>query len=496
MQKLAKDSLPTNHNWTDFLSFGPVAEKDGEFDSAMMADLGCFNDSGVDSNKQYFAAVLQSSLNNQWFAYFEWGRVGGHKQFQFLACDSKDEAIKEFQKQLHSKNDKRGEWFEHKTLGRMLRAKKGKDCYLLRKQTSRSVNITSATNITNETKQASTNTAKASDLKPDLHPECLSLLKDLQLGSITYTRSVMVGGDVPTQSAIDEARLILKEASSTTKTKELAELTRILYCKIPKIKYKGVDATLSSDNIVNWSNDLDAFESAISNSSNTDIVYDNFIPIDFVPRSSELFTEIEKWVNSATRNVHSYLPGKMKVSNIFKLNNSNQLSAFKSYRSKIIAQNAEKPLHQPNYNKLKSDCEKSNTATLLHGSRSCNLSSILKSGKLLLPKCLNGVSINGSLMGSGSYFADDWKKSAGYCSLDNSYWSKGSGKINNRKAFMFISYVVLGIPKVEYYGVGYTKPPIGYHSVFGKAGRSLANNEFVVYDENAHLLDYLIEFDV
>jgi len=39
-------------------------------------------------------------------------------------------------------------------------------------------------------------------------------------------------------------------------------------------------------------------------------------------------------------------------------------------------------------------------------------------------------------------------KSAGYCSLNNSYWARGSGAINNRKAFMFIADVVLGNPYV------------------------------------------------
>lgn len=501
MKKLEKDSLPTNHTFSDFVSFGPCAEKDGEFDSAMLADLGCFNDSGVDTNKQYFAAVVQSSITNEFYSYFEWGKVGAsHRQFQFLACDSKEEAIKEFQKQLHSKNDKRGEWFEHSSLGRILRAKKGKDCYLVRQQASRNVNIISARNITNIDATKRTSDKDTKDIKvkkkPDIHPECSALLRDLQIGSLTYTRNAMVGGDVPTQSAIDEARLILKEASLNTKNAELKELTRILYCKVPKVKYKGVDVTLSANNLVEWSNDLDAFESAISSSSTSEVVYDNFIPIDFVPKNSELFKEIDIWINNATRNVHSYIPNKMKIRNIFKLNNDKQLSAFKTYRANIIAKNAEKPLHQPKYVKLKSDCEKSNTATLFHGTRSVNASGILKSGKLLLPKALAGVSINGAMFGPGSYFADDWKKSAGYCSIDNSYWSKGSGKLNARKAFMFISYVVLGVPHVVYRGHGFNQPPSGHHSVFGKAGQSLANNELIVYDENAHLLDYLIEFEV
>ena len=492
MKKLAKDTAPSNHTFADFISFGPTAEKDGEFDNVMMADLGCFNQDGIDTNKMYFAAVLQSSKTNKWFSYFEWGKVGGYHQYQFLSCDSKDEAIKELHKQLHSKNDKRGEWYDHASLGRLLRAKKGKDCYLIRKQTSRNVYIDSAKNISNEVKKVA---VAASKKTPNLHPECLSLLKDLQLGSVSYTRSSMISGDIPTQSAIDEARLILKEASSTTKDTELVELTRILYCRIPKIKYKG-DVTLSSDNICAWANDLDAFESAIGNSSSDEIRYDNFIPIEYVEKTEPLWLEIDKWINSATRNKHSYLPGKMNIRNIFRLNNDVQYNKFKSYRSNVIAENAEKPLHQPAYDKLKSDCNKSNTATLFHGTRSVNTSGILKSGKLMLPKALSGVSINGSLYGSGNYFADDWKKSAGYCTINNSVWVGNSGKINNRHAFMFLAHTILGNIKVEMSPRGYNQPPVGFHSVMGKAGTNVLNNEFVTYNEDANILQYLIEFSV
>lgn len=496
MNKLPKDTTPSNHSFADFVSFGPVAEKDGEFDNVMMADFGCFNQDGsVDSNKFYFGALIQSSKTNDWYAYFEWGKVGGHHQFQFLACDSKEEAIKEFQKQLHSKNDKRGEWFEHPTLGKMLRAKKNKDCYLVRKQTSRNVNIISAQNISNETKQVPTNTAKASDLKPDLHPECSALLKDLQLGSISYTKS-SITGDTPTQSAIDEARLILKTASATKKLSELQELTRILYCKVPKIKYKGVDVTLSADNIVEWANDLDAFESAIGSSTSEEIRYENYVRLEYIEKNTEFFREIDNWINSATRNKHGYISGKMKIRNIYVLYNDTQYKQYKKYQKAIIVENVEKPLHQPNTEKLKPSCDKSNTAILFHGSRSANVSRILKSGKLLLPKALSGVSINGSLYGAGSYFADDWKKSAGYCSIDNSAWVRGQGKINSRKAFMFIAHTVLGKPKVEMSPKGYSQPPVGFNSVMGKMGTNVLNNEFIIYDENANILNYLVEFEV
>jgi hypothetical protein len=65
---------------------------------------------------------------------------------------------------------------------------------------------------------------------------------------------------------------------------------------------------------------------------------------------------------------------------------------------------------------------------------------------LRLPKQLVGVAINGAAFGPGIYWADDWRKSAGYCSLGGSYWVRGSGGIQNRGAFMFTADVVLGMP--------------------------------------------------
>jgi hypothetical protein len=42
---------------------------------------------------------------------------------------------------------------------------------------------------------------------------------------------------------------------------------------------------------------------------------------------------------------------------------------------------------------------------------------------------------------------------------------------------------------------GYTGPPKGHHSVFGKAGHSgVQNNEFIVFKSEQHRLRYLIEF--
>src|SRR5262245_15728728 len=149
--KLDKDTYPEHSRPNDFQCFGPPATKDGEFEKTRICDMGCFKQDMSDSNKYYHAAVVQHKQSKNWYAYFEWGRTGAKKpSFQFVKCSSEQDAIDEYADQLHSKNDKRGEWATIAGL-RTLRAKKGKDCYLVRPQATRSTGLPDAHSIkTNE----------------------------------------------------------------------------------------------------------------------------------------------------------------------------------------------------------------------------------------------------------------------------------------------------------------------------------------------------------
>lgn len=151
------------------------------------------------------------------------------------------------------------------------------------------------------------------------------------------------------------------------------------------------------------------------------------------------------------------------------------------------------PRSRPDLNGTLAVYQASRTALLFHGTRSVNVSGILAKS-LMMPKKLVGVAITGALFGPGSYFADDWKKAAGYCSLRHSYWAGGAGQVRGRKAFMFLADVVLGRPHVELSPRAFISPPNGCHSVFGKAGGTVVNNEWIVYNEHQSELRYLIEF--
>lgn len=528
--KLDKDTYPEAAAPGDFQCFGPPATRDGEFDGVKICDMGCFTQDGKDSNKYYHAAVVQHKTSKNWYAYFEWGRTGAAKpSFQFVQCASEAEACGEFASQLHSKNDKRGEWATLAGL-RTLRARAGKDCYLVRAMATRSTGLPDARSIKinegakkSEAKSgdAAKDPAKAAKKSaPQADTQTLSLLRDLSVATLAYTRGSMADASLPTQSAIDEARTILAEAQKRLikvgddvkkqiKDKDLLQLTTLMYGRIPKKKALGAPPEtwiLSKDNVLVWQNDLDAFESALySTDIEEEPEFDPFQGMDltmaWVPPDAALGKFLYEWWPSATNNRHGHI-GKLRIENLWTVERHADRGCIPAMQKEITGAKAkigERALFQsekrPDLKKPDAkDYHASNTALLFHGTRSVNVSGILRES-LRLPKQLVGVVITGAMFGPGLYFADDWKKSAGYTSLPNSYWSAGGGTVKGRNAFMFAVDVVLGNPFVAPGAHGYTQPPDGHHSIFGKAGASgVQNNEFIVFRREQHQLRYLIEF--
>jgi hypothetical protein len=528
--KLSKSAYPSGHGPDDFKCFGPPAVQDGQLEGTKICDMGCFKQDGTDSNKFYHGAVVQSKKDGSWYTYFEWGRTGANNpQFQFVKCCSEADAESEYVSQLHAKNDKRGMWvtLAGKT---MLQAKPGKDCYLVRPQATRSTGLPDAKTITLKEDIVRAQVSKLGNSKSvqkkkpskkcDIDSQTLSLMRDLNMAAISYTRSSMADAALPTTNAIVEARDILTAArqclvrigsdiKDQINDNELKQLTYTLYGRIPKKKDRGASPSewlLSQNNIMMWDQDLDAFESALAAEDLGDEVEDD--PFSGMPLRMNWIdpkSDIGQWIYGhapkATRNVHGGL-GKMKIVNAWAVDQYQQVPKFVAAQDHIVTDkphNASKPLFQPSErqdigrNELLKNI-RSNTALLFHGSRSCNISGILREG-LRLPKHLVGVAITGAAFGPGCYWADDWKKSAGYCSLRSSYWARGSGGVKGREAFMFVADVVLGKMHLASRSFGYTSPPKGTHSVAALSGHStVMNNEFVIFDTNQYCFRYLLEF--
>jgi hypothetical protein len=530
--KLAKSTYPSGHSPDDFECYGPIAVKDGEFEQAMLAELGCFNQSGVDSNKYYVAEVCRSKKTDRWFAYFEWGRTGAtNPSFQFVECSSKDDAHSEFVAQVRSKNDKRGEWVTIAGI-RTLRAKAGKDCYLVRPMAQRSTGLPDGRKIVQNDgakpkPQAAPTTKKAAS-GPKVDAQTVSLMRDLSVATVSYAKQSIVGNAIPSQAAIDEARLFLTEAqkrllvvgdneNNQVNDSELKTLTSLIYGRIPKVKPVGAPPStwvLSKNNILQWQQDLDAFESALNtNLSAVEAAQPDVfagMPIkymEWVDPKSSFGTFLYSWWPKATKNRHGGV-GSMVIKNAWRFEREGDFDRLAQAQQAVTKQGirgAEKPLHQPDRIDLESAqqtlAKNSNTALMFHGTRTVNVKGILNKS-LLLPKQLVGVMITGAMFGPGLYFADDWKKSDGYTSRYGSYWSSGGGAVKGRAAFMFAADVVCGEPHVASGPHGYTQPPRGHHCVFGKAGHSqVQNNEWIVFnkingeDHQQSALRYLIEYD-
>ena len=317
----------------------------------------------------------------------------------------------------------------------------------------------------------------------------------------TKARTILAEAQKRLVKVGDDAKLQVKD-------KDLLQLTTLMYGRIPKKKALGAAVEtwiLSKDNILAWQNDLDAFESALYSGDEEQPEADPFagmaITMSWLSPETKVGKFLTEWWPKATANRHAHL-GSMKVKNLWSVDRHDDKDSLPAVQKTILADKPalkEKPLHQP---KTRPDLDKTatktfqstNTSLLFHGTRSVNVSGILRES-LRMPKTLVGVVITGAMFGPGLYFADDWKKSAGYTSLESSYWTHGSGGVKGRSAFMFAVDVALGEPFVAPRAHGYTKPPDDHHCVFGKAGESgLANNEFVVYQREQHRLRYLAEF--
>lgn len=523
--KLDKNVYPTGHGPDDFKAFGPPATEDGQFDTCKIADLGCFTQDGKDSNKSYMGMVTQSRKNSKWYVYFEWGRTGvSNPTFQFVECSDESDAQRTFAAQLHDKNDKRGQWTTIAGI-KTLQAKPNKDCYLVRPMATRSTGLPDAKTIkVNEGAKVTVKPVTTSSKpKANIDSYTLKLMRDLNVATVSYTRGVMADASLPTQKSIDEARTFLIEAQNRLiKTgdnidkqvadTELNQLTRLIYSRIPKKKAlhcAPAEWLLNSNNILAWGQDLDAFESAlyatdIEESKSEDVFAGMPITMEWVDPKSSLGKFLYNWWPKATGNRHGYL-GSMKIKNIWKVQRHGDDIRLAKAQDSILSQRfsiKERPLYQPlersdlDDNALMKKYHSTNTSLLLHGTRSVNTTGILREG-FRFPKELVGVAITGAAFGPLVYFADDWKKSAGYTSLSGGYYSAGSGGVRGRDAFMFACDVICGNPYVAPAPHGYTKAPDGYHCILGKGGYSrVQNNEWVIPKKEQINIKYLLEFSV
>lgn len=124
---------------------------------------------------------------------------------------------------------------------------------------------------------------------------------------------------------------------------------------------------------------------------------------------------------------------------------------------------------------------------LYHGSRNENWYGLVTKGPLLHP---TNVIITGKAFGNGIYFAPKAEKSIKYSSLKGAYWTRGTSK----QAFVAVYKVLYKNQKDVMTSYPFSLKNIAPHdAVFAHKGKTLINDEVIVFREEQVTLQYVIE---
>lgn len=273
-----------------------------------------------------------------------------------------------------------------------------------------------------------------------------------------------------TEAIIDKSKELVNKMRQSKSVNEfnnnLMELIAILQRPIRTGNGSGVKEIMASSksdfgSIITRETDLIA---AMEGSDIAISVNDDF---------SKYGIEVYYATESQKKQVISHLSDtlKPKVKNVYRVIPKEQQKRFNDY------------LKEHNISKVKQ---------LWHGSRNENWISIIKNSLLLNPDAI----ITGKMFGSGIYFAPSSMKSWNYTSYNGSYYAKGTDK----KAFMGLYAIAYGSPydvQVWSSAEDYKNSTLknGYNCLHAHAGTSLLNDEIVLYNEAAIVLNYIVEFE-
>lgn len=213
-----------------------------------------------------------------------------------------------------------------------------------------------------------------------------------------------------------------------------------------------------ADIIIRESNLIQAMEGAVENNGTLK---------SFDDLSVEVYIATNKQVEEVKRHLSPEMVAKIKT--VYRVIPRKQKTLFNQYLKE---------------NKIRKVKE------FWHGSRNENWLSIIENSLSLNPDAV----ITGKMFGYGIYFAPKAEKSWNYTSYKNSYFAKGNSNI----AFMGLYATAYGEPHYvqKWSSCDYKKlvEDNGKNCLHAQAGISLYNDEIVFYDENAILLNYIVEF--
>ncbi len=475
------------------------------YNVAHVQDLSCTDIKG--NNNKYYHLEVQVA-GTQARVHSEYGRVGAKnpaKEYRYF--DSESDALKAYEKIIKSKTERKSEPYVKIDLA------------------ARAVGSADAQKIVKPVVSGG-DKVKAPSAASKLAPEVQRIVSDFFSATTTFVATNLKCplGQL-SKDQIDQGRDVLDEAKTLInagqkiagKTRsQLEDLTSRFYSLIPHnfgFKKLDAEALLLSDlvKIAMKEQDLDVFQDAKNASgaleSDVDDKYKtlkaNLLPID---KANPTFKWLDKLVHDTRASNHGFL-GKITVRSIFEVQRHGEGDFT---QDSIFVENCERIAKETDkYNaphvKSVSDrpdldarmaklFEAANVWPVWHGTRNANMTGIVTRGLLIRPA---GAVHAGSMFGDGLYFAHQSTKSLNYSSVKGSYWASGKDEVG----YLFIADTAFGNLHVAPKSHFYEKPPAGFHSVYGKAGKTdgLQNDEMITYfptgPKQQHALRYILEIE-
>lgn len=426
---------------------------------------------GVNANKFYIIQLLTRG-SGSYACWTRWGRVGEDGQNALLTASSLEDGIKIFEKKFKDKT--KNNWAN-------------RDAFVAHPDKYTLIKLVSNTPITEQ--HPSVNLPATKPTKSKLSQDVQDLLKLIfseakqQLTNTLDVKITSNGLETPLgvlsiaqvevgEGIIEQAMAYIKGKGKKDKSK-IQNISSQFYTNIPHKSGRTAPPLLDNLDIVKEKSELcelmrDMVEVAIRSaagksqnalhSNDLDSQYATLqCKVDIVKPNCREYADILKEIKESEARSHGRT--SVKVKRVFRLRREEEHERY-----------------QP---------EIGNEKYLYHGSRMSNWVGLLSRG-ILLPKTVVAMGVKRTdegWLGSGIYFGNA-DTAAGYA---------GTSKDGN--AYMLMAKTALGKMK-DYRKITYgiSEPPAGFDSCHGVMGSEFYDDEYVVYTQHQHRLDYLIEF--
>lgn len=273
------------------------------------------------------------------------------------------------------------------------------------------------------------------------------------------------------RDALDVLKSFVKRQIIDDSLQDVRDANNMYYSLIPHPfghKITKTDWILGDKKLIEEYDLLDQLDSAVKmgsalNKNASQRLNALGIEIEELKRSDTNFKRLEAYVaNSKASNHRGSDVWHWKVKNIYTIKIPNERKLYDHTKAKL-----------------------GNEKELFHGSRNCNILSILKNGLIIPP--YNAGHVTGRMFGNGIYGAHHSTKSLNY---STGWWSGTRNKYSN--SFLFIVNFSMGKTHITKHTLS-SGAPRGFDSVWAKSGSGLYNDEYIVYKPSQSTITHLIE---